>query len=302
MRDADLAKFQALLTRFRGRMSREQVGLPQLQRPRPGTKAEGLTQSEVEAILGWARGSYHRLEGGRQKKPHEAQLDDLAKLFQLSELEYIWLYHYAGYPEGPRGPLYPESHATLPHLEAWRRMVDSFRGPAYVVTAEWELVATNQTFRDFLQGAPPDNLMRWLLFAREARGGVLVDWGSVWAPECVAQVRVAAAAYPENVALQELYQDVLDDPLLRRIHDRTTVERLTLDGVARQIRHPAHGRGALTVVSAQPSDSQGARLVLLDFEPSAPPSGDPAARRRNPGQIRLCPDYWTTPMIPALSA
>ncbi|MGW2081978.1 helix-turn-helix domain-containing protein, partial [Streptomyces sp. NPDC001939] len=185
---ADTGELKRLLSRLRERTSREEVGLPPLRPGRPGVRAKGLTQGAVDTLLGWPSGTYQRLESGRQQRIREDQLDDLGDLFQLSDAEYVEMYVLA-LGKRPRRTRHPEADITLPSLAAWQQMVDMFPEPAYVTNLEGDLVAANTAFSEvFASGKAPQNLIRWTLFAQEARQSVLVDWSTAWAPECIRQL------------------------------------------------------------------------------------------------------------------
>ncbi|WP_329583444.1 MmyB family transcriptional regulator [Streptomyces sp. NBC_01361] len=302
----DIGELRRLLNRFRGRTSREQVGLPPLRAGRPGVRAKGLTQGAIDTLLDWPTGAYQRLESGRQRRIREEQLDDLGDLFQLNDAEYVELYVLAT-GQRPRRTRHPESDVAGPSLAAWRRMVDMVPEPAYVTDLEWDLVAGNAAFNSvFASGKAPQNPMRWVLFEQEAREAVLVDWATAWAPECISQLRVVAAENPENPRLQQLYQDVLDDPVLRRIHDQAEVSCLIPDGGIRPFYHRLRGGGNVSTLSAHLSGSPGATLVILMLDVTAPldncGSRDRAASSaRRPRSSPLPQAGVVTPRVPVLA-
>ncbi|WP_331725890.1 helix-turn-helix domain-containing protein [Streptomyces sp. NBC_00470] len=257
--------FRALLRRIRKRTTRQMVKLPPLEQVRRGRRPQGLAQSDIDTLLGWPVGTYYRLESGRVTHISEKRLRNLNLALKISEEEHVELHLLAGYTR-PH-PLYDDSEAGIPSLPLWQTVIDLLPFPAYVTDLEWDLVGANDAFCSiFASGEPPKNTMRWMLFAPEAREEVLVDWANSWAPACSTQVRLLAAEHPENVQLQQLHQDVLDDPVLRPIHDAAAESYLAPDGDSRPFWHRVHGKGTLQMASSHPSSSPGARIIVLILE------------------------------------
>ncbi|MGW2083500.1 MmyB family transcriptional regulator, partial [Streptomyces sp. NPDC001939] len=105
------------------------------------------------------------------------------------------------------------------------------------------------------------------------RQSVLVDWSTAWAPECIRQLRIVAAEHPDNPQLHQLYQDVLQDPVLRRIHDQSEGSCLTADGGIRPFHHRLRGGGNVRMLRAHPSGSPGSTLVILMLDVTQPHNG-----------------------------
>lgn len=242
----------------RARISPESVGLS---RPAgPGRRAKGLTQPQLDQLLARGRHAYHFLENGRIQNPPVDLLRDLAKLLRLTEDEWVMLHRYARGQEPP-GPLDPDAGYQV--LGTWKRAVEGMDHMAYVCDAAWNVLAYNPQFVGmFPDRQVPDNVLRWMCLSVEARA-VLTDWTTAWAPRIFPQLRAALAAGGDPY-LQQLEADVLADPITAPLYQEPGVVNHP-DGDVRPFDHPIHGPGWITICSAAPHSSPGARLVILVF-------------------------------------
>ncbi|MGW1468472.1 MmyB family transcriptional regulator [Streptomyces sp. NPDC002308] len=267
---------QDLLKTHRDRLNPEDHGYQR--QSRQGLRAVGLTQNQVDQLTGRETGTYRRLESGRNPRPKADLLRDVATLFDMDEHAWVLLNRYALAQEPP-APLWADSGFRVP--SSWQQAVDGVEHMAYVTDAAWNLVCHNQHYPTmFPGGRPPQNVMRWMCLSREART-VLADWETAWAPRILPQLRAAVAIH-HDATVKELEADVLADPVAGPLYEAGGV-LIHPDGDERPLDHPLHGRGWVTMCSATPEGSPGARLMILLFRPgTARP--EPHTILRAPGQ------------------
>ncbi|MER8002953.1 helix-turn-helix domain-containing protein [Streptomyces sp. NPDC095613] len=227
-----------------------------------GRRAAGLSQHQVDQLTDRAINTYQRLESGNYPNPPLDYLRDIAHLFGMNEHEWIALHRYAR-GEDPPGPLNPESGYHV--AGAWRHAVTGMTEMAYLTDASWNVLVANELCAGlFPRGDVPDNTMRWMLLNREARH-VLTDWDTAWAPLVLPQLRVALATR-EDDTLRAIERDVLNDPDTCRLYAEKGVY-VHPDGDQRPLHHTLLGPGWVTMCSAEPDGSPGARLMVLLFHP-----------------------------------
>ncbi|MCI3931994.1 MmyB family transcriptional regulator [Streptomyces sp. AN091965] len=184
----------------------------------------------------------------------------------MSEDEFTQVYLLA-LGQQPPHPLSPDVGIAVPSAAAWQRAVAGQREMAYVVNAQWDLVAYNDRFAElFPEGAVPANALRWVALTPQAREGVLVQWSTRWAPSVLNQLRFARIQHPGNRALAQLHHDVLGDGVAGPIYRRGTDLSVRCEEEALPLRHPTRGPGTVTVLLSEPVSSRGARHVVLLFE------------------------------------
>lgn len=242
----------------RARIQPETVGLT---RPSGrGRRAAGLSQQQLDQLLGRGTHAYHSLENGKYPNPPIDLLYDLGRLLRLTEDEWVMLNRYAREQEPP-GPLDPNSGYQV--LGTWEDAVCGMDHMAYVCDAAWNILAHNpQLTAMFPTRQVPDNVLRWMCLSGEART-VLTDWDTAWAPRILPQLRAALAAR-RDPTLQQLETDVLNDPTTGPLYQAPGVVNHP-DGDERPLNHPVHGPGWVTMCSASPDSSPGARLMILLF-------------------------------------
>ncbi|MER5277764.1 helix-turn-helix domain-containing protein [Streptomyces sp. NPDC002809] len=246
------------LSERRARINPETVGLS---RPaKQGRRADGLSQQQVDQLLGRGIHTCHRLEAGKYPNPPTDLLRDLGKLLRLTEDEWVMLHRYAREQEPP-GPLNPDTGYQV--LGTWADAVEGMDHMAYVCDAAWNVLTHNPQFTGmFPSRQVPANVLRWMCLADEART-VLTDWETAWAPRILPQLRAALAAR-RDPTLKQLETDVLADPIVGPLYQAPGVVNHP-DGDERPLRHPIHGPGWVTMCSASPDSSPGARLMILLF-------------------------------------
>ncbi|WP_189295751.1 MmyB family transcriptional regulator [Streptomyces cinerochromogenes] len=224
-----------------------------------GRRAPGLSQGQVDELLGYADRTYQRLESGNYPHPPVDLLRDVARLYGMNEQEWISLCRYAR-GEDPPGPLYDTSGHALP--AAWADAVAGITHAAYVTDASWNLVTCNDRFHAlFESGKAPANTMRWMLLDGRDQ---LIEWDTAWAPLVMPQLQAALAQRPEDKVLRQIEADVLADPAARLLYEKGGAS-IHPDGDERPIRHAIEGPGWVTMCVAQPLAAPGSRCMILVF-------------------------------------
>lgn len=281
---------QHLLRRKREAIDPVELGWPQ--RAGRGRRARGLSQVQVAQALHVSERTYAALERGTMTTPASELLDAVARVLRMADHERSALYVYA---LGHEPPTSMDPAAGTNVAAAWQKAVQKVSGqPCYINDIAWNILAANDDFiRMFPQepGMPPrlpeQNLMRWMLLREDAREHHLVDWEERWANPVAAKLRTTVAAHPENEDLQRLAQEVSDDPVAGPIYHNHNIAYVQPDGAVRPMRHagftapedaadsrdPCCDRhspsqlGNVTMCTAQPDASPGARFFFLVFEP-----------------------------------
>ncbi|MFH8794160.1 XRE family transcriptional regulator [Streptomyces sp. NPDC017941] len=255
-----------ILKELRSRIMPAQVGLTPKPSGRPGPRVAGLAQPDMDILMNRAVGTYHRFESGKMS-PRDDYLRQVGRLLRMTEDEFTQVY-LLSLGQRPPHPLDPSGGVTMPAAGAWQRAVNGQREIAYVNNVQWDLVAYNQPFADIFEGGePPENTMRWMALADEARDHILTDWETRWAPGILNQIRLAHIQHPENEALARLHRDVLRDKYTGPIYERNTEVYIHPDGDVRPLFHPRKGPGQITMVVSEPASARGARHVVLLFDP-----------------------------------
>ncbi|WP_329203886.1 MmyB family transcriptional regulator [Streptomyces sp. NBC_01435] len=251
-----------LLKSHRDRINPEDHGYERLSRQ--GRRAPGLTQHQCDQLLTREMGTYRLLESGRNPRPKTDLLRDVATLFGMDEHAWVLLNRYALGQEPP-APLYTDSGFQVP--SSWQQAVDGIEHMAYVTDAAWNMVCHNKHLPGMYPGRRvPQNVMRWMCLDPEART-VLADWETEWAPRILPQLRAAVAIH-HDATVKQLETDVMADPVAGPLYEARGAV-IHPDGDERPLDHPVLGRGWVTMCSATPEGSPGARLMILLFRPGA---------------------------------
>ncbi len=192
------------MRRWRDRVTPEAVGLPAGRRRR----ATGLRREELAGLAGVSPDYLTRLEQGRATSPSVQVVEALARALRLADAQRDLLFHLAGLV--PPGNGIVRSRLTPSVQRVLDRLADT---PVCVYDATWTLVLAN---------APYDALMgettTWHGIERNAVWRHLVGPGSraVNTPEeqatfealLVADLRVTASRYPDDLALVRLVREL----------------------------------------------------------------------------------------------
>ncbi|MFD8839803.1 MmyB family transcriptional regulator [Streptomyces griseofuscus] len=239
-----------------------------------GRRAPGLTQEQVDQLLGYTTRTYQRLESGNYPTPPVDLLRDVAHLYGMSEQEWTSLCRYAR-GEDPPGPLHDTAGDAVPG--AWADAVAAVNHPAYVTDASWNLLTCNNAFHAlFDSGKAPANTMRWMLLDGRDQ---LTDWTTAWAPLVMPQLQAALAQRPDDKVLRQIEAEVLADPASRPLYEAGGAS-IHPDGDERPIRHAIDGPGWVTMCVAQPLTAPGSRFMMLIFRPGE------RHPRPNPGMLQ----------------
>lgn len=196
----DRRQLAEFLRHRRARTQPADVGLSEGRRRR----TPGLRREEVAGLAGISVDYYTRLEQARGPRPSRQVLAALARALRLFDAERAHLYHLVGeVPDLPSGPS-REVPAGVRHL--LDRLDDT---PAFVVDAKYQILAWNQLAAVLLgdpgRWPPEQRNVLWNLFAGEYAESMLANpQTSAFADECVAELRAAAAQYPEDAGIRQL--------------------------------------------------------------------------------------------------
>jgi transcriptional regulator with XRE-family HTH domain len=236
MEQVDRTELAAFLRRRRARVQPTDVGLAGGQRRR----TPGLRRQEVAQLAGMSVDYYIRLEQGRGPRPSRQMIAAIGRALRLSADELAYLHHLVG--EMPRplpGPVREVRPGVLHLLD---RLDDT---PAIVCDAIYDVLAWNAMaaalITDF--GAVPaaERNVIWRFFTDPAAlDRYDADGAARFAREAVADLRAAAARYP-------------NDPGVRRLVDRLSGASAdfrarwaeqdvdVLRSTSKRIRHPEVG-------------------------------------------------------------
>jgi transcriptional regulator with XRE-family HTH domain len=261
----DRPQLAEFLRSRRTRVRPGDVGLPAGGRRR----TPGLRREEVARLAGISVDYYARLEQARGPKPSRQVLGALARALRLHDAERAHLYHLAGeVPAPPTGPS-PEVPAGILHL--LDRLDDT---PAYVVDAKYEILAWNPMAAALLGDPstwPPGRRnMIWNLFAGEHSATALADPdASAFADECVAELRGAAARYPEDPGIHQLISRLCaaSPEFVRRWEQLRVCVRA--GSTTKRVRHPVVGELTLECEVLNIA-GHGQRMVIYTAAPGSP--------------------------------
>ncbi|GAB3159369.1 helix-turn-helix transcriptional regulator [Micromonospora sonneratiae] len=232
-------------------------------------RTPGLRREEVARLAGISVDYYARLEQARGPRPSRQVLSALARALRLYDAERAHLYHLVG--EVPAPPTGPSRDVPAGVLHLLDRLDDT---PAYVIDVKYEILAWNQMAAALLGDPstwPPDrrNIV-WNLFAGEYAELALADpQSSAFADECVAELRAAAAQYPEDPGIQRLIARLrsASPEFVRRWQQlRVCVRR---GSTTKQVRHPVVGDLSLECEVLDIA-GHGQRLIIYSTAPGSP--------------------------------
>ncbi|MFI9331990.1 XRE family transcriptional regulator [Kitasatospora sp. NPDC052868] len=257
-----MKSFGRLLREERGRQDPERHGLPARPHSR-GRRVAGLSQEQMDELLGWPAGTYGRFERG--EKRNARLLRAVVKTLGSAEEQYEGLHlHLFGF-RPPRRLAGPGDRIG----SNWERVVRLHPEPAYTTNLWWEVEFGNSMFAGiFPDGRAPENTMRWMMCSEDARYR-LVNWERDWAPLVAAQLRGAAAEFPDHPELCSLVRDIRADPVAGRIYDGTVRAYQQPDGDVRMLRHAGCGDAVhwVVITAGQPLGAPGARFMVLQMDP-----------------------------------
>ncbi|HEX6681572.1 MAG TPA: helix-turn-helix transcriptional regulator [Candidatus Limnocylindrales bacterium] len=230
----DRTQLADFLRSRRSRVTPLEAGLPDGRRRR----IPGLRREEVAQLAGISADYYTRLEQSRGPRPSRQVLNALGRALMLTADERAHLFELAGETpaaatRGPRQDV-PEGIMNLLHgLDAT---------PAFVLDAKYDMLAWNEMFSALYGDLPAGqrNLIRWMFRSEELRQHLRDEESSVFIRGSVADLRAAAARYPDDKGISGLVTEMLAlSKEFARLWAEHEVE-VRRDSV-RQLRHPMVG-------------------------------------------------------------
>ncbi|HCT80343.1 MAG TPA: transcriptional regulator [Micromonosporaceae bacterium] len=201
MNRPELADF---LRSRRARIRPLEVGLPDNARRR----TPGLRREEVAQLAGMSVDYYIRLEQARGPHPSRQILNALGRALMLTADERAHLFHLAGQTPAPaRGPRRDVPEGVLHLLQG----LDGT--PAYVLDAKYDMLAWNDMCRAIfgdIDELPANNrnLIRWIFSAGDLNEHLCDEEKGRFARGAVADLRAAAARYPDDKGIRELVAEM----------------------------------------------------------------------------------------------
>ncbi|MFJ7998140.1 helix-turn-helix domain-containing protein [Streptomyces sp. NPDC096310] len=197
--NATLNELGEFLKKRRAELSPRTVGLPETGGPR---RVTGLRREEVAQLASISTDYYTRLEQGRMQASAPV-LDTLARVLHLDDDERGYLFRLAGRPTARarrpgRQKVQPQLQRVLDDLSATPAIVQGRRGDILA----WNALAA-ALVTDFARIPEKHRNYPRLVFIDPAMRGLYADWKAS-ARIAVAQLRMEAAAYPEDPRLIEL--------------------------------------------------------------------------------------------------
>jgi transcriptional regulator with XRE-family HTH domain len=227
----------------------------------------------VARLAGISVDYYAQLEQARGPRPSRQVLAALARALRLFDDERNHLYHLAGEVPGPlRGP---SREVPIGIRHPLDRLTDA---PAFVVDAKYDVLAWNDMavalLGDFAGLPEPDRNLAWQAFCGPRRidghpdADQRPDPEAVrFAEECVANLRTAAARYPDDPGIGRLLARLrAHSPEFVRRWERHWV--CALRGSTKRLHHPVVGELELECEQLDIAD-RGQRLVIYTAAPGS---------------------------------
>jgi transcriptional regulator with XRE-family HTH domain len=201
----DRTELAAFLRRARARVRPADVGLA----AGPRRRTPGLRRQEVAQLAGMSVDYYIRLEQGRGPRPSRQMIGAIGRALRLSGDEITYLHHLLG--ESPAPPAGPD-RTVRPGLSHLLDRLDDT--PALVCGADYDILAWNALAEALLVGIaelPVEDRNVALRFFTDpaTRERYAPDDAAMFARECVADLRGAAARYPDDPRIKGLVKRLL---------------------------------------------------------------------------------------------
>lgn len=245
----------AFLRDRRARVDRAAVNMP----PAPRSRVPGLRREEVAALAGVSVTWYTWLEQARPINPSRSVLEAISRLFALSAPETDYLLRLGGHPGGwmPSG----RADDVPPHVH---HLLESFAGPAFLLAADWSIVAWNAAYADLYTrisslDADERNLL-WLVFTDPELRELMPDW-QAQSRRFAGEFRAAVGPAIGTADLSALVARLsAASPDFARVWAARAVE--TFSSRERVFDHPTLGRVVYEEHKLVPLDAPGHQLVL----------------------------------------
>lgn len=272
---------KTLLQRRRAALNPSEYGVTRLAPQGRRAAGGGLSQPQVDEILGLGLGTYERLENGRLPNAPEHVLRAVGELFQLDPHEWILLWQMIRRSDPPY-PLRADRDEEIP--ASWCRVIDSVPHPVYITNYRWEIVAYNYLVPRLFPGRRvPPNTMEWMLLNPDARH-ILGNWSTAWAPLVAPQLWAGRVAHPDDEYIADLERRVMADDVIGPIYRDRKRFFVHPDGACRPFNHPERGPGWMTLHTSSPkSSSRFVNMTMIFDEGEERPPALPPLRARYGG-------------------
>ncbi|MEC4592252.1 helix-turn-helix transcriptional regulator [Nitrospirillum amazonense] len=255
--------FAAFLRDRRRHLDPASLGLPVGRRRR----TPGLRREEVAQLADIGTAWYTALEQGRDVRPSDQVLANLARALRLTAVERDHLFTLAGRRpparlEGTGEGVDAQSLALLRRLEP---------DPAYIVDARWDVLAWNQGAADLFRfdaDAPAyGRNMLWRYFTRYPASEERADWNAT-ARALASIFRGQSAAHANDPRFRTLIDDLLvASDTFRRVWPGQEVRALCAG--RKWMNHPVRGRQEYDFVPLLLPSMPGASLMVYLLRPAA---------------------------------
>lgn len=231
-------EFGRLVRQWRDRIAPAAAGMP----TGVHRRAQGLRREELAQLAGISVDYLTRLEQGRATSPSVQVIEALARALRLSDNERERLFLAAGQPVPGRGVV---STRIAPSVQ---RLLDRLaHTPVVVYDAAWNLIQANAPY-DALMGATSElqgnerNAVWRHLVGSGSRARHTEQEHEEQIARLVADLRMAAARYPDDRRLLRLIDDLrADSPHFERLWSTATDAVTTEQSRRKVIDHPAVG-------------------------------------------------------------
>lgn len=242
----------AFLKARRSRIEPGDVGLPGGGVRRVG----GLRREEVAVLAGVSADYYGRLEQGREVHPSAQVVTAIARALRLDSGARGHLFRISGLNPG----MAPESGRSLVH-PALLQMLDAFpSSPAYVLSACFDVLATNTLAAALLEPFTGTRNMLRVLFHEPQARTVFADWDGV-TRATVSALRMNSGLWPEDASISFLIAELeASSPEFRALWADHEVAGLTR--AFKTFDHPDAGRIELTYQTFDVHDAPGQQLLV----------------------------------------
>ena len=256
----DRRELAAFLRTRRERLRPDDVGLPAgLRRRTPGLRRE-----EVASLATISTDYYARLEQARSPQPSRQVLSGIARALRLTDAERTHLFRLAGEQPAPAGPA-SDVPAGILHLVD--RLDDA---AAMVIDAKYEVLAWNPLaaaiFGDFSALPPRErNLARERFLLPD--DGRYPNSREQFGVHVAAELRAAAAKYPDDPGIRELIEDLrAGSAEFRELWSRHDV--IVQRGRTKTLAHPQVGEFEVECEVLLVADRD-QRVILYTAEPGS---------------------------------
>jgi transcriptional regulator with XRE-family HTH domain len=252
MTSTDTNELGAFLKARRARIEPGDVGLP----GGGARRVRGLRREEVAVLAGVSSDYYGRLEQGRETNPSPQVITAISRALRLDNDARGHLFRISGLNPA----LAPESGRMLVH-PSLLQMLDAFPySPAYVLSACFDVLATNVLAAALLEpftGTP--NMLRVLFQLPQSRA-VFTDWDDV-TRATVSALRFNSGLWPRDESISSLINDLNASSE----EFRTLWNDHDVAGLVREFKvfqHPVAGRIELTYQTFDVHDAPGQQLLV----------------------------------------